>query len=344
VNTGVTQSDARFFPVWFVKPPAESNTTKKPAGIQNNMSESTQWGDFDGSEHPYGPLPDGWEGNIVRPQVPSGRAKKHLPKPVQEDVVYARFMASIVKGLDEDLKRHIYERAERYKDVAPTSGTDSDSTDHTGTMRGQRGYTPIKSKAQKPAINKDTKQRGISNDRHTQERNGATQVPAESDSRPQVQVSMRDKQDEPTHQGAGDIPPVKDQTHIFATLEARKRARRSRLPDIFTLRGITPGGEPKRQEWPKGTHNPLEQIPPNSYLAKTVAPTGEPDPGGPDSLSTNTDSSSYPSSQSGERYLRKSEKRRRHRRNEKLQMDQAAKIKIDPPVPYDGSSDFKTFE
>jgi hypothetical protein len=25
-------------------------------------------------------------------------------------------------------------------------------------------------------------------------------------------------------------------------------------------------------------------------------------------------------------------------------MDQAAKIKIDPPVPYDGSSDFETFE
>jgi hypothetical protein len=232
--------------------------------------------------------------------------------------VYAHFMASIVEGLDEDLKKHIYERAERYKDVAPTSGTDLDSTDHTGTMQGRRGYTPIKSKAQKPAINKDTKQRDISNDCHTQGRNGGTQVPAESSSEPQVQVSMRDKQDEPTHQGAGDIPPAKDQRYIFATLEARNRARRSRLPDIFMLQGITPGGELKRQEWPKGTHNPLEQIPPTSYLAKTVAPAGEPDPGGPDSSSTDTDSSSYPSSQSGERHLRKSEKCRRHRRNEKL--------------------------
>ena len=49
---------SRFFPIWFGREPAP-----KPAADNSNIpptTNKTRWGDFDGSEHPFGNIPDGW--------------------------------------------------------------------------------------------------------------------------------------------------------------------------------------------------------------------------------------------------------------------------------------------
>ena len=113
------------------------------------------------------------------------------------------------------------------------------------------------------------------------------------------------------------------------------------LPDIIALRKTTPGGDPKLPQVPKTAHQPIDQVPPHSYLAHNIhAPdVGDPDNSDPSSSSTEGNNSTG----SGKAQW-KSHKHREYRRHEKIRIAEATKIKIDAPQPYDGSSDFNAFE
>ena len=113
------------------------------------------------------------------------------------------------------------------------------------------------------------------------------------------------------------------------------------LPDIFTLRKTTPGGNPKCPEVPKTAHQPIEQIPATSYLAQNIRDGHNGDPDGSDSSSPTSGSSD---SSNMNKAIRKAHKRREYKRRENIRLEEATKVKIDAPQPYDGSSDFDAFE
>jgi hypothetical protein len=127
---GVT-STPKYFPNWF----KDVNRVDK----QQRMDAPTQWEDYDGSEHPYGNIPTNWEKATIpeMERVPTGRAKKRQPKIKKLDEAYARFMTSIVKGLDEKTRKQIYARAEKFKDLDAMSNTSSEATESSPQNQAQ---------------------------------------------------------------------------------------------------------------------------------------------------------------------------------------------------------------
>lgn len=164
----------------------------------------TRWGDFDGSKHPFGDIPAEWTEvqKATDSHKSKGKEKEPIPKtsPSNRDELYARFMASIVDGLDEHTQKVIHERADKIKNANLNSEVNTDTTDTPkNTNMAHNDYT------------------------------STTKV---------IQVNM-----------------------------ARDTGL---LPDIFTLRRTTPGGDPKVPEAPKMVHNPIDQVPSTSYLAQHV--------------------------------------------------------------------------
>lgn len=122
---------SRFFPIWFGLEP--TSTPPADSGNKPPTTNPTRWGDFDGSEHPFGDIPDGWtEAQKVTESHKSRRKPRdHIPRMSQSnnDQLYARFMASIVDGLDEHTQRVIRERADKMKNTNLNSEVNTDTTD-----------------------------------------------------------------------------------------------------------------------------------------------------------------------------------------------------------------------
>ena len=256
--------------------PNANNKQQSDINNQINSPAKQQWGDFDGTEHPFGEIPEGW--TAVNKEPPSkshnGKAKKNLNDVSQlnNDIPYAQFMANIVDGLDENLQKLLYEQANKVKDFKPSSNIDTFTT---------------------PS--------------------------------PKKTATVTDKQRETSqHLNSGSRSPDN-----------------GLLPDIYTLRRTVPGGEPKTPEVPKSAHNALDQVPPNSYLAQKITAKENGDPDSLDSSSSNSGSSD---SDRSNKNKRKSHKRKEYKRRERIRIEEATKVKIDSPQPYDGSSDFDTFE
>jgi hypothetical protein len=112
------------------------------------------------------------------------------------------------------------------------------------------------------------------------------------------------------------------------------------MPNIYTLRGITPGKIPKLPDVPTGIHQPSEQAPPSSYLNKLMMPTNEPDPTNPDSSDSDGSDSVSPQLNS----QKHNQMKHRAYTESKTGLKQGTKIKIDPPEQYDSSPDFDAYK
>ena len=78
----------------------------------------------------------------------------------------------------------------------------------------------------------------------------------------------------------------------ITVVQPKSKVNKAKLPDIFTLRGITPGGQPRQGDLSEGMHKPLEQVPPASYFGKLIGPTGGTDPSSSDTSESDTSSAS----------------------------------------------------
>lgn len=261
---------SRFFPHWFGHDPTPDLTTH--TGIEPPQNNPSRWGDFDGSEHPFGEIPEGWTDPPKPPEInrSTGKGKVHTPKVAQShsDELYARFMASIVDGLDDKTQKLIRDWADKMKNIALGSDVDTNSTN-----------TP---KNKHTVYNENTATEKI--------------------------------------------------IHVHTARDT------GLLPDIFALRRTTPGGEPRVPDVPKTAHNPIDQIPTTSYIAQQVRGIEKVDSNLSDAPTSSTDGT--PSQKSA----RKARKWKAYRHREQIRIEEATKVKIDPPQPYDGSSDFDAFE
>ena len=136
-------------------------------------------------------------------------------------------------------------------------------------------------------------------------------------------------------------PPRKNMSHIksitlindsdstITVVQPKSKVNKAKLPDIFMLRGITPGGQPRQGDLPEGTHKPLEQVPPTSCFGKLVGLTGGTDPSSSDTLELDTSSAS--SSVSLIKKLSKAVKKKSYRKKEKMRIEHAIKEKLTFP-------------
>ena len=83
-----------------------------------------------------------------------------------------------------------------------------------------------------------------------------------------------------------------DSDSRITVVQLKNKVNKAELPNIFTLRGITLGGQPRWGDLPEGTHKPLEQVPPTSYFGKLVKLTGGTEPSSSDASESDTSSAS----------------------------------------------------
>ena len=212
---------SKFFPQSFAHDTVVNDNTST---VNPNTPTLPGWGDYNGTEHPYGDIPVRWtrlnESSTVKELT--GKVKKLSPKVSSpaEDITYAQFMSNILEGIDEQTQQRIYARAKKLTHLKISSDVNTETT-------------------------------------VSQKKEHTAQAP--------VTVNVSTSRNEGNH----DIP----QTDL--------------LPDIIALRKTTPGGDPKLPQVPKTAHQPIDQVPPHSYLAHNIH---TPDVGDPDDLDPSSSS------------------------------------------------------
>ena len=100
--------------------------------INSNLSEikreaPKQWGDFDGTEEPFGSLPAEWAetAGANGQQTHWSREWKLYSKMISPTMPYEDFMSSIINGLDKKEQETIYEQTKKIKNINPTDDVDS---------------------------------------------------------------------------------------------------------------------------------------------------------------------------------------------------------------------------
>ena len=265
---------------------------------QRNIPKTLRWEDLDGTEDLYGKLSSEWAESETSKdnRILWGRSKKYQPEDKEENMAYTNFMLNIVDGLDENMKQEIYWRADCFKNIIP-----GDNDSKLKSIMNNNDLQDTKDSNIKEICGKEN---GMTKKRKTVTHIKSSTSSSDDKFRNSIIESARKNM---LHIKSTTLSNESDST--ITIIQPKSKVNKAELPDIFMLRGITPGDQPRWGDLPEGMHKPLEQVPPASYFGKLVGPTGGTDPRSSDT--SESDISSVSSSVSLREKLRKAVKQNR---------------------------------